>query len=53
MSRRYFLGITAVWSSPFGGHGKSFVLLRILKASPLIEESWVQYDRVLEMIWHR
>ncbi len=49
MIRRHFYGIIAVWSSPLGWHGKSFVLLNILKASPLKEEYWVQCDKVLIM----
>lgn len=52
MIRRQFFGISAVWFSPFGGHGESFVLLHILKASPLKEKFWVQHDRVLIVIWH-
>jgi len=49
MIRRHSFSMTSVWSSPFGGHGKSFVLLNILKASPLKEKYWVQCDKVLIM----
>lgn len=50
MVRRHSFGIIAVWSSPFCGHGKSSVLLNILKASPLKEKYWVQCDKVFIML---